>query len=103
MGSLRGRVDCFNRCDRDLKNNTEPLRSRVVLVRVSADLTERERSIIGLIADGETAKLIAKRLSLSPRVVERDIEACRRKLSVRNNAQLVASAAKHGCLTVRQD
>jgi DNA-binding CsgD family transcriptional regulator len=55
-------------------------------------LTERQEDIIQLVATGLTSKEIAKRLSVSPRTVEHQIEAIRRKLGAQNTAHAVAIA-----------
>lgn len=54
-------------------------------------LNDLERAIVVLIAQGETAKTIARRLEISPRSVERRTDECRRKLGVTNKAHLVAT------------
>ena len=59
-------------------------------------LTERERDIVSLVADGGTAKAIARTMNLSPRTVERHIENSRLKLGASNKAQLVAKAITDG-------
>ena len=58
------------------------------------DLTERERLIVGMIADGHTAKGIAREMSLAPRTVEQHLWDCRQKLGAANNAHLVATALR---------
>jgi DNA-binding NarL/FixJ family response regulator len=44
------------------------------------ELTERERAVLALIAEGRSNRAIAKRLSLSPRGVERHVQAIFQKL-----------------------
>jgi DNA-binding NarL/FixJ family response regulator len=44
------------------------------------ELTERERAVLALIAEGRSNRAIAKRLSLSPRAVERHVQAIFQKL-----------------------
>src|ERR671931_988337 len=44
------------------------------------ELTERERSVLSLIAEGRSNRAIAKQLFLSSRAVERDVQAIFRKL-----------------------
>ncbi|HEU5211759.1 MAG TPA: response regulator transcription factor [Gaiellaceae bacterium] len=46
------------------------------------DLTERERGVLSLIAEGRSNRAIGKRLFLSPRAVERDVQAIFRKLGL---------------------
>ena len=55
-------------------------------------LNSREREILELVINGQSAKAIANKMGLSPRTVERHIENCRHKLGARNSAQLVAKA-----------
>lgn len=55
-------------------------------------LTERQEDIIHLLANGLSMKVIALRLGVSPRTVEHQIEAARRKLGARNIAHAVAIA-----------
>lgn len=63
-----------------------------------AVLSSREREILALVVDGQSAKEIAQRMALSPRTVERHIENCRHKLRARNTAQLVSKALESGAL-----
>lgn len=58
---------------------------------VMDQLTDRQQAIVGLVAKGLTAKLIARNLGLGSRTVERDLVECRHKLGAKNNAQLVAT------------
>jgi DNA-binding NarL/FixJ family response regulator len=44
------------------------------------ELTERERAVLGLIAEGRSNRAIGKELFLSPRVVERNVQAIFQKL-----------------------
>jgi DNA-binding NarL/FixJ family response regulator len=44
------------------------------------DLTERERNVLSLIAEGRSNKAIAKELYLSPRAIERHVQAVFQKL-----------------------
>jgi DNA-binding CsgD family transcriptional regulator len=57
-------------------------------------LSERERAIVALLAEGQTAKLIARELQLAPRTVEMHLDTCRQKLGATNNAHLVATALR---------
>jgi len=61
-------------------------------------LSERERDIIALIAVGHSAKVIAQKMRLSPRTVERYIEDCRFKLQATNSCELVSRAIACGHL-----
>lgn len=55
-------------------------------------LTEQERTIVALLAEGETAKRIAASIDVDPGGVARQIAVCRQKLDARNTAELVAKA-----------
>jgi pimeloyl-ACP methyl ester carboxylesterase/DNA-binding CsgD family transcriptional regulator len=57
-------------------------------------LTDREREILGLVADGLTDAQIGERLVLSPHTVHRHVANARVKLGVRSRA--AAAAAVHG-------
>jgi DNA-binding NarL/FixJ family response regulator len=46
------------------------------------ELTERERAVLGLIAEGRSNRAIGKQLFLSSRAVERDVQAIFRKLGL---------------------
>jgi DNA-binding CsgD family transcriptional regulator len=59
-----------------------------------ADLSPREREILGLVAEGLTNEAIAGRLSLSVRTVERHLANVYRKLRVSGKAGRAAAAAR---------
>jgi DNA-binding NarL/FixJ family response regulator len=46
------------------------------------ELTEREREVLSLIAEGRSNRAIAARLYLSPRAIERDVQAIFQKLDL---------------------
>jgi DNA-binding NarL/FixJ family response regulator len=62
------------------------------------ELTPREREVIALIADGMSAKGIAREMNLSHRTVERHIETSRCKLRAHNKSELVAKALADGLI-----
>jgi DNA-binding CsgD family transcriptional regulator len=66
-------------------------------------LTTLEREIIGLIAQGRSAKEIARTVALSPRTIERHIELCRHRIGARNNAHLVAAVLASSPQTAWED
>jgi len=68
---------------------------------VGGQLTPRELEILGLLADGLTARQIGSRLSISSRTVERHASGLYRKLDVRTRVQAVARAAAIGLVDVR--
>jgi DNA-binding CsgD family transcriptional regulator len=53
-------------------------------------LTDREREVAELVAEGLTNQSIARRLSVAPRTAEAHVENIRRKLQVRSRAQIAA-------------
>jgi DNA-binding NarL/FixJ family response regulator len=61
-------------------------------------LSEREREVLGLIADGSTNREIAEALYLSPHTVKEHTSALYRKLQVRNRAEAVLRAQRMGLL-----
>ena len=50
------------------------------------DLTERERDVLSLIAEGRSNRAIAKQLYLSPRAVERHVQSIFLKLRLPDTA-----------------
>lgn len=62
-------------------------------------LTEREREIFQLIAEGHSNKEIAEILSLSPTTVETHRAHILQKLDVHNTAELVLYAVRRGVIT----
>lgn len=63
-------------------------------------LTDREREMLKLIAEGYTAKEIADLLVLSVRTVETHKSNLMRKLNIRNKADLVKFAIRKGIITI---
>ncbi len=59
-------------------------------------LTEREREILGLIAEGATNREIAETLFLSPHTIKERTSALYRKLGARNRADAVQRAQRLG-------
>lgn len=58
-------------------------------------LTNREREVLHLLAEGLTNAEVASRLGISPRTVEVHRAHLMRKLRLRNHAELVRIALKH--------
>jgi DNA-binding CsgD family transcriptional regulator/tetratricopeptide (TPR) repeat protein len=56
------------------------------------DITAREAEVLSLVVEGLANKEIAARLALSPRTVEKHVEALLRKLGARSRTQLAAVA-----------
>jgi DNA-binding NarL/FixJ family response regulator len=63
---------------------------------VPSELTERERQVLALIADGWTHKQIGSRLYLSKATVDTYVQRIRQKLGLRNKAELTRAAMRFG-------
>jgi two-component system response regulator NreC len=61
-------------------------------------LTEREREVLRLIAEGLTSKEIAARLNISPYTVERHRANAMAKLDLHNRAELIRYAIRKGLI-----
>lgn len=61
-------------------------------------LTDREREVLGRIADGESVGEIAAAIHLSPSTVKSHLESLYRKLEVSDRAAAVATAMRKGLL-----
>jgi DNA-binding NarL/FixJ family response regulator len=61
-------------------------------------LTEREREVLQMAAEGKTASEIARVLSISPRTVELHRNRMMKKLGLHNQTELVRYAAQRGIL-----
>ena len=61
-------------------------------------LTQREQEVLEQVAEGLSAKEVARDLSIAPRTVERHIENIRLKLRARNTPHLIALAFSLGAL-----
>ncbi|GGX70802.1 helix-turn-helix transcriptional regulator [Streptomyces hiroshimensis] len=71
------------------------LRSAVAPVP-SCDLTPREATVLGLLAEGLTAAAIARRLAISPHTVNRHLERIYRKLGTNNRVSTLVVARAEG-------
>ena len=67
-------------------NNGDPL----------ASITARQREVLQLLAEGQSAKQIAARLSISARTVEFHKYQMMESLGLQSNAELIHFAIKHG-------
>ncbi len=74
--------------DKEVRVSPEPYKS----------LTSREQEIMRLLADGLTAKEVAKRLFISPKTVENHRTNLMRKLGLQNTVELVRYAARLGLI-----
>ena len=74
-------------------------RGRVLAVSPAAtDVTDREREVLQLIADGLTTAEAAERLFISPHTATRHRANLMRKLGVHNPAELLRAAAARGLI-----
>jgi two-component system response regulator NreC len=63
-------------------------------------LTNREREVLKLLAEGHTTQEIAKMLVLSPKTVDRHKTNLMSKLSIHNRADLIKYALRKGIITI---
>jgi DNA-binding CsgD family transcriptional regulator len=63
-------------------------------------LTDRERDVLKLVAEGHTTQEIATRLDISPKTVEGHKTNLMAKLSIHNRIDLVKYAVRKGILTI---
>ena len=63
------------------------------------DLSEREREVLTLVAEGLTSREIAQRLIISPKTVDRHRENIMSKLNLHSRAELVRYAVARGLLS----
>ena len=63
-------------------------------------LTEREREVLQLIADGLTTREVAKTLSISPHTAVRHRANLMNKLGVHNPAELLSAAVSFGLIVI---
>lgn len=66
-------------------------------------LTNRERQVLKMVAEGLTNALVAEKLQISPRTVEIHRANAMRKLDLANHAALVRYAVKRGLISVEAD
>jgi two-component system response regulator NreC len=61
-------------------------------------LTERERTVLQMAAEGLSSNLIAEKLSISPRTVESHRANIMRKLHLQSHTDLIRFALRHGII-----
>ena len=66
--------------------------------RLGAELSSREREVLGLIADGLSGDAVAHSLCIAPETVRRHIANARRKLGATTRAHAVAVAMMRGLI-----
>lgn len=60
------------------------------------DLTKREKQILGLVVEGNTSKVMAQKLNLSPRTVDHHRSNLLKKFKMKNSVDLVNYAVRNG-------
>jgi DNA-binding CsgD family transcriptional regulator len=109
-GRAPGRADRRDPDGRPRRRATVPVATRGLIARflkvhdagpvrtspLVATLTEREREIVALIADGMSNAEIARQLTLSPLTVKTHANHAMTKLGARDRAQLVVLAYQTG-------
>ncbi|MBE1526403.1 DNA-binding NarL/FixJ family response regulator [Sphingopyxis sp. OAS728] len=63
-------------------------------------LTERELSILELLALGQSTKEISRLVDIAPRTVERMVDNIRSRFDARNRAHLITVALRLGLLSI---
>ncbi len=75
-----------------------PQPAREALPEGVGELSEREREVLRLVAEGLSDPEIAERLVLSPHTVHRHVANIRRKLGLRSRSAAAAVAARAGLI-----
>jgi DNA-binding CsgD family transcriptional regulator len=65
-------------------------------------LTARELEIVEFVANGFSAKEVAKKLGIAPATVERHTECVRTKIRARNRPHMVSLAIAMGILAIER-
>jgi PAS domain S-box-containing protein len=80
-------------CDcTEQRKREERLRERDVAVARLQALSDRERAVMSLVVDGDANKVIARKLGLSVKTIEKHRSSMMRKLQLRSVAELVRMA-----------
>ena len=79
--------------------STDPLRPAVPDVQSGADITDREREVLGLLATGRTQTEIARELFVAPGTVKAHVNNIYRKLGARNRTEALARARELGLIS----
>lgn len=71
-------------------------------MQVSSDLTEREREVLQLIAEGNTSQQIADKLNISIRTAEKHRANLRAKIGANSQADLIHYAIQNGIVNLKE-
>lgn len=63
-------------------------------------LSKREKEVLALVSNGDTSKVIASKLFISARTVDKHIEHAKNKLGAKNSAHAVRLGIEQGCVTL---
>jgi len=69
-------------------------------VDLQQTLTMREREIIQMVAEGQSSNQIGNKIGISPRTVEIHRSNLMKKLNLKNQAELILYAIKHGIIAL---
>jgi DNA-binding NarL/FixJ family response regulator len=70
---------------------------------MASQLTDRERDVLGLLAEGADSPTIAERLHISRHTVRTHVQSIFAKLNVHSRLEAAAFAARHGILAIGDD
>ncbi len=76
--------------------------SRAVHIDLHETLTDREREVLQLSAEGKTGSEVASRLHISHRTVENHRASLMRKLGLKNQTDLVRYALRRGLISLEE-
>lgn len=82
-----------------LTGKTESQTPYIKVSKITEELTEREKEIIKLLAEGMTNKQIGDELYISPRTVDSHRTNLMKKLNINNVASLIRFAFKNGLIS----
>ena len=82
----------------DLEEYLAGATRRRFVPRLTLRLTEREREVLELLADGLTTAEVAEHLSLSQHAVRSRVKAALAKLDARNREHAIAIAIREGAV-----
>ena len=91
-------IDTAREALTDLNDFLGEISGRRFTRRLSAELTERERAVLALLAEGLTTAEVATELYLSEHAVRSRIKSVLHKLDARTREQAVAIAIREGAV-----